>query len=563
MKHYLLTTLLTLSSLGSMQAAQAVRCSATIDPLQQVLANSLGYNLNNTRQGISAINSGNVSQLELAYVHVAPDPDATERRGAPTLTHQVIYAPTRSSIVALDRATGCEYWNYTIKVGSSIAGGDGFRAMNYVPALGSKPALVVAGDSEGKLHVLNAQTGQLLWQKFVGTDKAYHRITATPQFYQGKLLVGMASREIFTALSKFVMACCESHGLLVSVDAYSGKIDWTYHTTAAAQRLWDLHHGPNGVPVWSTPAIDEASHTVYIGTGQNYSMPITSNSDSIIALDARNGKVKWIFQATANDSYPIACGAPFPLNGPCSPLQSSDFDFGASPIISTTRSGRKVILAGSKNGVVYSLDAVNGQLNWQKRLGAGANLGGIHWGMATDRQRLYVAVSDVMINKMNALSIDQLNTPLHNPASHSGPNGKGMSLAPNGKPGVYALDIENGNLLWEQHPSHVASDGNSYPSAYSAAVAVTNDVVFAGSLNGVMKAFRSTDGRELWSYNTAKPVNGVNGISGNGGTIDQVGAYIGGNNLIINSGYDQFGGTNTLQAGPGNAMYVFRLAGTR
>lgn len=567
MKHYGLTILLGISSLGSMQAALASRCNTPIEPVQQVLANSLGYNLSNTRQGISAINSGNVSQLELAYVHVAPDPDATERRGSPVLTRQVIYTPTRSSIVALDRATGCEYWSYTVKVGSSLSGGDGFRAMSYVPASGNKPPLVVAGDSEGHVHVMNAQTGQLLWQKFVGTAPDYHRITATPQFYQGKLLVGMASREIFSALSKLVLACCESHGLLVAIDAYTGKIDWTYHTTAPAQRQWDLLQGPNGVPVWSTPAIDEDSHTVYIGTGQNYSAPTTNNSDAIIALDTRNGKVKWTFQATASDSYPVACAAPFPLDGPCNPLHSNDFDFGASPIIHTTSSGQKVILAGSKNGMVYSLDASNGKLNWQKRVGTGANLGGIHWGMATDQQRLYVAVSDVMINKMNALSLDQINMPFSDTANTATYPGTaqpgGMSLAPNAKPGIYALDIDHGNLLWEQHPSHIASDGNSYPSAYSAAVAVTNDVVFAGSLDGVMKAFRSSDGKELWSYNTAKPVNGINGISGHGGTIDQVGAYIGGNNLIINSGYDQFGGANTLQAGPGNAMYVFRLAGTR
>lgn len=86
-----------------------------------------------------------------------------------------------------------------------------------------------------------------------------------------------------------------------------------------------------------------------------------------------------------------------------------------------------------------------------------------------------------------------------------------------------------------------------------------NDVLLAGSLNGEVKAFRTSNGEELWSYNTAVGVIDVNGVAGKGGTIDSVGAVPAGTDVFVNSGYGSFGGLNPWQAGEGNALFVFRL----
>ena len=62
------------------------------------------------------------------------------------------------------------------------------------------------------------------------------------------------------------------------------------------------------------------------------------------------------------------------------------------------------------------------------------------------------------------------------------------SVAAGGKPGVYAVDLLSGKLVWEQHPTHAYNDPEKgaamFPSIYSAALSVTNDVVFAASLDG-------------------------------------------------------------------------------
>jgi polyvinyl alcohol dehydrogenase (cytochrome) len=126
------------------------------------------------------------------------------------------------------------------------------------------------------------------------------------------------------------------------------------------------------------------------------------------------------------------------------------------------------------------------------------------------------------------------------------------------KPGIYALDLATGSLVWEIHPKH-AYEGFETDSLYSASLSVTNDVLFAASLDGVVKAFSTLNGSELWSMDTVIAVSDVNGVQGNGGTIDSVGVVIAGEKLLINSGYSAFGGAGQYQAGPGNTLFIVTL----
>src|SRR3546814_16419713 len=70
--------------------------------------------------------------------------------------------------------------------------------------------------------------------------------------------------------------------------------------------------------------------------------------------------------------------------------------------------GGGAVIAGAKNGVVYSLNPDSGALNWSRRLGQGGSLGGIHWGMASDGTRVYAAISDVTVNQASGLDAGKL-----------------------------------------------------------------------------------------------------------------------------------------------------------
>jgi polyvinyl alcohol dehydrogenase (cytochrome) len=348
--------------------------------------------------------------------------------------------------------------------------------------------------------------------------------------------------------------------MLQALDPYTGNIIWSYNTVPAATLDRAINrYGPNGMSIWSTPTVDPKRRSVYIGTGQNYTPPATANEDSIVALEMDSGRTKWVFQGSSGDVWNVSCQAPLKiLRGNCLPAPpgGGDLDFGAPPILAHLSNGTDALLAGEKSGMLFSLDPDTGRANWSLRMGTGGRLGGIHWGMAIDADRVYAGVTDVTVDETVILNArDTIN--------FQDLAGDNMKQPANARPGIYAVDLMTGKIEWEQHPKHSYKDpvqgALTVDSIYSAALSVTNDVVFAASLDGVVKAFHTTDGTELWSYDTTPKFTDGNGTSGNGGTIDSVGALPGGGDLLVNSGFSTFGGANRFQAGPGNAMLIFRL----
>ncbi|WP_020650738.1 outer membrane protein assembly factor BamB family protein [Solimonas variicoloris] len=539
--------LLSLALATAAPAAAGAICTEALDVAAPVLANGFAADRRNTRRYASAITADNVATLQLAWVDVAAG--STEKRGTPAVTEQAVFFSAGRRIVAADRRSGCRYWEYEIPAKTTpLVGSNAVRssAIYFVAPDGDRPALVLAGDFYGNFYALNAADGRLRWSRFLGTERDHHMITGAPQLADGKLLVPVSSKEVLSTIVELLRPCCSSHGLLQALDPYTGTTLWTYHATADARyQFGSGKMAPNGVSLWGTPAVDLARRRVYVGTGQNLTPPTTDNSDAVLALDLDSGAPLWTFQATAGDAFNVGCELNALLGFDCVRPGGPDFDFGAPPMLVHTSAGDAVI-AGAKNGVVYSLDPDRGTPNWSRRVGAGGTLGGIHWGMASDEARVYVAVSDVTTRKSSGLSIGQRLEKAQ------------ITPVEGARPGIYALDAASGALLWETHPTHPA-DGVPTPSIYSAALSLSNDLLFAGALDGELLALRASDGAERWRHASAVPVTGVDGSAGNGGTIDSVGAIAAGDSLLLNSGYDTFGSRNAHQAGPGNALYVWRL----
>src|SRR5205814_1986311 len=62
-------------------------------------------------------------------------------------------------------------------------------------------------------------------------------------------------------------------GSVVALDAATGQQVWKQYAVPA---------GFNGGAVWSTPAVDLASRTVYVGTGNAYSGAAAPTTDAIL-----------------------------------------------------------------------------------------------------------------------------------------------------------------------------------------------------------------------------------------------------------------------------------------
>jgi polyvinyl alcohol dehydrogenase (cytochrome) len=288
-----------------------------------------------------------------------------------------------------------------------------------------------------------------------------------------------------------------------------------------------LSWGPSGAGVWGAPTIDAARKRLYIATGDNYSPPATSNSDSVMALDLATGRVIWSRQVTANDAFNSACVTG--VNGPnCPEGNGPDFDFGASVILSKTPA-RDLLLAGQKSGMVYALDPDRkGEVVWQTRVAKGGVIGGVQWGMASDSQNLYAASSDAIFVQKNGV----------------------RSLDPTAGGGLTALRLADGAKSWYAPPIPCSSAPGCSP-AQSAAVTAIPGVVFSGSMDGHLRAYSSEDGKVLWDFNTVREFTAVNGVKATGGALDGPGPVIVNGMVFVNSGYARFGGA------PGNVLLAF------
>jgi polyvinyl alcohol dehydrogenase (cytochrome) len=491
----------------------------------------------------SAINSTNVHELALKYSVV--DPLAKIRRGSPAATSTTLYLSTQHRVYAMDRETGCVFWEYR-------HGDSAIRSASVLlfdnPTTNKR--MLVIGTKKAQVIALDANTGEQLWSVYAGNPqfKRYSMITGGLQYHNGRVYVPIASEEVATAVVQPV--CCKTHGALRVLDADNGNEVWAYETTAQAERLGKspFKYGPNGVSVWSTPLIDAKHQQILIGTSQNFTKPATNNSDAIVALDMASGSPLWTFKGTEFDFYNATCGQEL---SPFKHCEDSYYDYDMiTPLLSQSKDGSERIIAADKGGWVYALKPGTGELLWKQKIGAGGLLGGIHWAMAADDEKVYAAVADFAVPKI-AILAGKVNADLLN-----------ISPGPvkNANPGVYALNLATGQLVWSVNDTH-DFEGAAYPSIYSAALSVVNDVVLAASLDGTIKAFDQADGATLWQFNTAIKLTDIHGNKGNGGSIDSVGPIIAGDQILLNSGYSVFniGGRNEYQAGPGNALMVFEL----
>ena len=252
-----------------------------------------------------------------------------------------------------------------------------------------------------------------------------------------------------------------------------------------------------------------------------------------MALDLRTGRQVWSHQVTSGDAYNSACGD----GGPNCPAENGpDYDFGSSALLITAANGKDFVVAGQKSGVVTAFDPDReGAVVWQTRVGKGGVNGGVQWGMASDGTHVYAAVSDVVrIRRTNADPLD--------PAR--------FTLNPQEGGGLTALRVEDGTRAWYAAPPACGAKPGCSP-AQSAAVTAIPGVVFSGSVDGHLRAFSAADGKVLWDVDTARDYDAVNGVRGQGGSLDGPGAVVVGGMLFVNSGYSRFGGM------PGNVLLAF------
>ena len=446
---------------------------------------------------------------------------------APSIVNGTLFVGSASGAVeAVDAKTGCIYWVFQ-------ANGPVRGALLPVPS-GSATSLVFT-DLIGWAYALDAKSGHVLWKKRIDEHEAT-RLTGSSVALDGVVFIPAASWEETRSLDP-QYTCCTFRGSVTALRVADGSPVWKTYTVDPPQKTGTnsagaAQWGPSGAPVWSAPTVDTKRGLLYVATGDNYSVPATTTSDAVMALDLKTGRIAWTEQVLANDAYTSACRS---KGVNCPPPNGPDFDFGSSAILVRAPNGKEILVAGQKSGMVYAFDPdAKGKILWQTRVGKGGLNGGVQWGMATDGQKLYAAVNDTS---------GVMNT--------AGPVG-GATFDPAKGGGLTALHLEDGSKAWfaPSHPCDPPQPGCS--PGQSAALTLIPGVVFSPSLDGHVRAFSTEDGEMLWDFDTAaQTYSTVNGVPAKGGSIDGAGPVVAGGMVFVNSGYPRNGGM------PGNVLLAF------
>jgi polyvinyl alcohol dehydrogenase (cytochrome) len=474
---------------------------------------------------LAGLTAGNVGRLRLKWAFAFPQ--ALDMRSQPALAGGAIFAGGGDgSVYALDRATGCVRWRYM----ATAAVRSGVIVAPWRAGDADAAPLLYFGDSFGNAYALDARTGAEAWVVRID-DHPDAVLTGTPTLDGDTLYVPVSSFEEGSAVVPGY-PCCTFRGALLALDARTGATRWRRYlvgepepqgtSTAGAARF-----GPSGVAVWSAPLVDPARGLVYVATGDNYTRPATKLSDAIVALDLRTGAIRWASQVTAGDSWNVACfvGAQAPN---CPEDAGPDADFGAAPVLAKGADGKDYLLAGQKSGVAYALDPDSGAVLWQARVGRGGEVGGVHFGIAAEGGKLYV--------------------PIHDPAS------LGAAGAEPGRPGINALDIATGKVVWTAAAANTCGATPLCQPGYSAAITVTPELVLAGSVDAHLRIFDARTGAVLWDEDTNRAYATVNGVAGHGGSMSGGTAPLAVDGmLIVTSGYAFLGKL------PGNVLLVYAI----
>jgi alcohol dehydrogenase (cytochrome c) len=290
---------------------------------------------------LTQLTPANVRNLELQWVFQALSLEKFE--ATPLAVDGVLFTvQPPNDVVALDGATGRIFWTYTYKPSAQARPCCG-RVNRGLAVLGDRLFMATI---DGHLVALDAKSGHQIWNVAVAgaRPEAGYAFTVAPLVVKNKLIVGPAGGDFGI------------RGFLAAFDPVTGNELWRFNTIPGigepGHDSWtddSWTHGGGGV--WVTGSYDPDLNLTYWGTGNpgpdfNGDKRAGDNlyTDSVVALDADTGKLKWHFQFTPHDEF--------------------DYDSTQVPVLADIEwrgRTRKVMLWANRNGFWYVLDRATGE----------------------------------------------------------------------------------------------------------------------------------------------------------------------------------------------------------
>jgi len=289
---------------------------------------------------LTQIDKNNVGRLSPRWMF--PMPGANTIENTPLVVDGVMYVSQANECWALDAGTGRVIWRYrrdrTRGVSGNAAGG-----FNRGVAIAGNRLFMLTDNAH--LIALGRFDGELLWESEMADWHQNYNGTSAPLTVGNLVISGTAGGDEGV------------RGFVAAWDQTTGKEVWRFWTVPLpgepGSETWkgkEIDHRSGAT--WMTGTYDPQLDTVYwpVGNpGPDYDGSEREGdnlyTDSILALDAKTGKLKWYYQFTPHDVH--------------------DWDAQEPPVlVDTSWQGqpRKLLLQANRNGFFYVLDRTNGQL---------------------------------------------------------------------------------------------------------------------------------------------------------------------------------------------------------
>lgn len=455
----------------------------------------------------SQITRLNVQHLRLAWAAQLPSDGGFQESSPIVVGQRMFVTEPPEGVTALDVKTGDILWQFHRPIPPNIPLCCGSPNKG-VGVLG-KSVYVATFDSH--LLALDANTGSKLWDVQVADWHQGYTMTGAPLVIDDRIVTGVAGGDFGI------------RGFLAAYAASDGSEQWKFDTVPApgqpGHETWpnDASWEHGGVATWNTGSYDQSLGLIYWGTGNpdpvfNLKSRSGDNlySDSVVAVDARTGQLRWYYQFTPDDDH--------------------GWDSTQQPILSDIKWQGQTIPAlflANRNGFFYALDRKTGRFLFAKPFakqtwasgftsdGHPIILPGSHstptgamvsppsngatnwWPPSFDPKRklLYVPSvdsADLFFNiDGQTWHADRSFLASGYQRAHNQP----ATLA------VRAIDVSNGQLRWD---STLEIGGGEVPGEMGGVLSTAGDLVFAGHGNE-FEAFDADSGAKLWSM----PLGGV------------------------------------------------------
>ena len=258
---------------------------------------------------LSQINTTNVSGLKQAWKHDLDKSGAGPKysqEGSPIVHNGVVYIPTgNNDVFAIDGKTGQRLWKYESQISQKIT----TVCCGWLSrGLGLGEGKIFSAQLDGWLVALDQRTGQVVWRTRNVRWQEGYTMTVPPIYYKGLVFVGMSGGEF------------GARGHFTAYNASNGQMAWRFYTCPQPGDIgghtWSGDEWMTcGSTVWSYPAIDPVTNTMYFSTSN--ADPWTGRgpgqnlfSASIVALDSMTGLYRGHYQQVHHDIWDYDCPSP-------------------------------------------------------------------------------------------------------------------------------------------------------------------------------------------------------------------------------------------------------------